>query len=57
MMTDNEKVKNLQKAIGIIRKSVVEFRDNAQAGKGPDTVDEAMNELLEIVGRVINIYG
>ena len=55
MMTDKERVKNLQKALGVIRKGVSDFRENARKDNNTDRVAHS-SEILQMIERVINIY-
>tara|TARA_A100001515_G_scaffold86251_1_gene68527 strand:+ start:366 stop:533 length:168 start_codon:yes stop_codon:yes gene_type:complete len=55
-MNEKEKIKNLQKALGVIRKGVLDFQQNAEKD-GDNTKAETSREILEMVTRVINIYG
>jgi len=55
MMTDKERVKNLQKALGVIRKGVSDFRENARKDNNTDRVEHS-SEILQMIERVINIY-
>ena len=54
-MTDNERIKNLQKALGVIRKGVSDFQNSARK-KGDAEREEISGEILEMITRVINIY-
>tara|TARA_R110002110_G_scaffold396657_1_gene611620 strand:- start:44 stop:211 length:168 start_codon:yes stop_codon:yes gene_type:complete len=54
-MTDNEKIKNLQKALGVIRKGVVDFETAAQK-RNEEERAKVSSEILNMVDRVIGIY-
>jgi len=54
-MTDKEKIKNLQKALGVIRKGIVDFQNSALKKQEEDRANTS-HEILEMVDRVIRIY-
>lgn len=54
-MTDKQKIQNLQKALGVIRKGVVDFNTNARKENNAERIENS-REILEMVDRVINIY-
>ena len=54
-MTEQERIKNLQRALGVIRKGVSDFL--AMYEKEENTpATEASAEILDMVDRVIDIY-
>ena len=55
-MTEQQRIKNLQKALGVIRKGILDFQQSAEKD-GNDSKAETSREILEMVPRVINIYG
>jgi hypothetical protein len=54
-MTDKERIKNLQKALGVIRKGVLDFRSTALKKQEEERANTS-HEILEMVDRVIGIY-
>ena len=54
-MTDKERIKSLQKALGVIRKGVSDFEASAQK-RNEDERAKVSGEILNMVDRVISIY-
>ena len=54
-MTEKQRIQNLQKALGIIRKGVADFNTAARKENNSDRTEQS-REILEMVDRVINIY-
>ena len=54
-MTDKERIKNLQKAMGVIRKGVLDFQESARKEEEREK-EEVMGQVLQMVDRVISIY-
>ena len=54
-MTDKERIKNLQKALGVIRKGVIDFQNSALKKKQEERANTS-HDILEMVDRVIGIY-
>ena len=55
MKTDKERIKDLQKAVGVIRKGVADFK-NSYSNKKKEEAANASSEILAMVDRVIKIY-
>jgi hypothetical protein len=55
IMTDKERIKNLQKALGVIRKGVIDFQNSALKKKQEERANTS-HDILEMVDRVIGIY-